>query len=143
SSAVRLTAWTVVKQPGGAVAIFIHDLRDPAGLEQRIRADGVPASVTYYGHPNPNCRPFPADIHRYEHVFPLPQLAPGKSIPTKGIFGELTPGGKPRSSDLLLEIWTPALPRGAGVQIAATVRRGQMILAEPKLVYAQPTCTGS
>jgi hypothetical protein len=142
-SAVRFTAWTVVSKPGGAVAISIHELRDPAGLERRIRADGVPASVTYYGHTNPHCHPFPADIHRYEHVFPLPQPIPGKSIPAKGLFGVVTPGGKVRQSHLLLEIWTPALPRGAGVQIAATVRRGQMILAEPKLVYAQPKCTGS
>ena len=41
---VQLTAWTVVKQPGGNIKVAIHELRDPAGLQRRLRADGVPAS---------------------------------------------------------------------------------------------------
>jgi hypothetical protein len=41
----RLAAWTVVKQPGGSVMITLHQVRDPARLQQTLRADGIPAKV--------------------------------------------------------------------------------------------------
>jgi hypothetical protein len=40
-----LTAWTVVRQPDGGVAVTIHDLRNIAGLQQRLSALGVRAIV--------------------------------------------------------------------------------------------------
>src|SRR5215472_14755928 len=42
-----LDAWTVTRRPGGAIAVTIRNLRDPAGLQRALRADGVPARVTY------------------------------------------------------------------------------------------------
>jgi DNA-directed RNA polymerase specialized sigma24 family protein len=44
----------------GLVDVTIRELRDPAGLQSKLRADGVPASVTFSGQPNPSCRPYPA-----------------------------------------------------------------------------------
>jgi hypothetical protein len=40
-----LAAWTVVVQPDGAVAVTIHDLRNIAGLQQRLNAADVHAVV--------------------------------------------------------------------------------------------------
>jgi hypothetical protein len=51
-----LTAWTVQKQSNGNVRVTIRDLRDPAGLQARLRADGVPANVSTSGLPAA-CRP--------------------------------------------------------------------------------------
>jgi hypothetical protein len=123
SSAVRLTAWTVVSKPGGIVAVTIRDLRDPAGLERRLRADGIPASVTYHGYLNTACRRYPAGGWRYERVFP--PTTPARSRPAKGF----------------IAIFTPALPSGSGVQLGVTVRHGRVIISAPRLIYAKPACT--
>jgi hypothetical protein len=32
----QLTAWTVVKQPGGDVAVTIRELYNPAGLQRKL-----------------------------------------------------------------------------------------------------------
>ena len=47
-----LAAWTVVKQADGKVSVTIRQFRDPAGLQRKLRADGVPASVIF----NPRLR---------------------------------------------------------------------------------------
>lgn len=41
----RLTAWTVQKQHNGTIDVTVRDLRNLAGLEQKLKADGVPAEV--------------------------------------------------------------------------------------------------
>ena len=38
---IHLSAWTVVKHPDGTVYVRINQLRDPAGLQRKLRADGV------------------------------------------------------------------------------------------------------
>jgi hypothetical protein len=55
-----LAAWTVTKRSDGAVAVMVRDLRDPAGLQRALRADGVPARVTY-----PQAH-VPASCHFYD-----------------------------------------------------------------------------
>ena len=55
---IHLTAWTVVKHADGTVYVRINQLRDPAGLQRKLRADGVPASVTFIGQQNPACQPY-------------------------------------------------------------------------------------
>src|ERR1039457_1910827 len=37
----------VAVQPHGTVMVTIHALNDPAGLESKLRADGVPATVRF------------------------------------------------------------------------------------------------
>jgi hypothetical protein len=49
ASPARLAAWTVTTRPGGQVAVTIRELRDPAGLQRQLRADGVPATVRFTG----------------------------------------------------------------------------------------------
>lgn len=54
---VNLTAWTVITEPSGTVAVTIRDLRDPAGLQRALREHGVPATVRFYppGSLMPSC----------------------------------------------------------------------------------------
>jgi hypothetical protein len=54
---VTLAAWTVVTEPNGTVAISIHDLRDPLGLQRALRAHGVAAIVRFHraGSLMPGC----------------------------------------------------------------------------------------
>jgi hypothetical protein len=124
SRPVQLAAWTVVKQADGTVYVTIRELRDPAGLQRALRADGIPASVTFAGQPNPACR-----TYRFRHgVYVAPIFRP----PNVLIF---------HPSDLL---------PGAGWQIEIVSGTNRLYLHHlgiyvfsPVMVYASPQCTGS
>ena len=47
TTSARLAAWTVVGEPGGKIGVTIRELNDPAGLQRRLRADGVPVTIRY------------------------------------------------------------------------------------------------
>lgn len=53
-------AWTVASQPNGSIQVTVSELRDPAGLQSKLRADGIPASVTFSGEANPACHGYPS-----------------------------------------------------------------------------------
>ena len=55
----QLAAWTVTGQANGTIDVTIRELRDAARLQSTLRADGVPASVTFGSEPNPSCREYP------------------------------------------------------------------------------------
>jgi hypothetical protein len=42
-----LAAWTVTRFPDGGFTVTVHQMRDPAGLQATLRADGIPARVTF------------------------------------------------------------------------------------------------
>lgn len=44
---VRLAAWTVSLKPDGLVIVQVNQLKDPAGLQRALRAQGVPAAVRF------------------------------------------------------------------------------------------------
>ncbi len=52
----QLAAWTVTRQADGDIYLTIRQLSDPAGLQRALRADGVPASVTFASHQHSPCR---------------------------------------------------------------------------------------
>jgi hypothetical protein len=154
----QLAAWTVTKLAGGNVSVTIRELKDPAGLQRRLRSDGVPASVTFARQQNPACRPYPGGtpgqppqstplLHR---VFPKPyhgrrgllnHAGPARSVVVRGRSNRL--GLSPDAA--LIEIDPSALPGNAGVQIATAYggQRGVQAVDMPTVVYASPQCTGS
>jgi hypothetical protein len=54
---VRPAAWTVAKQANGDIGITIRQLQHPAQLQATLRADGLPAHVSFYGQPGSVCKP--------------------------------------------------------------------------------------
>ena len=120
--AVHLAAWTVVKRADGTIYVTINQLLDPAGLQRTLRADGVPASVTFFGQENGSCQ-------RY---------AGGDE---SGLLGKVfsQPLGQINSA----VIRPSALPRGAGVQISPVINGGQVPAIAVGIVDASPQCTGS
>jgi hypothetical protein len=48
-ASVRLAAWTVAKQANGDIDVTINQLKDPAGLQATLRADGLPVTVSFSG----------------------------------------------------------------------------------------------
>ena len=117
---VQLAAWTVVRHAGGTVSVTIRDLRDPAGLQRTLRADGVPANVTFFGEMSRSCRRYPAGLPLINRVFT------GRH-----------PGRFP-----VMVIHTSALPDGVGVAINPPAQRPITSVAIG-LVRTSPQCTGS
>ncbi len=125
----HLAAWTVASQADGSIGVTIRELRDPAGLQRRLRADGVPASVTFTGQQNPACQGYPGGGSQSQRRHLLSSVVP------------LPSGGR----DAMI-IHPSALPSGAGLQIYALFQhywpRGSFQVAVG-LVQASPQCTGS
>ncbi|MGO9783307.1 MAG: hypothetical protein ACLPKE_01855 [Streptosporangiaceae bacterium] len=125
----QLAAWTVAKQADGNIQVTIRELRDPAGLQRTLRADGVPASVTFTGQQDPACQGYPgggSQSQRRQLLTSVAGLAAGPDV---------------------MVIHPSALPSGAGLQIYTLFRnypgpRGSFQVAVG-LVQASPQCTGS
>jgi hypothetical protein len=119
----RLTAWTVVRQPGGDVSVTIRQLYNPAGLQRELRAVGVPAVVTFYAtqpYP-PSCRPYPASRAVLQKAFP-----------------------SDRDNPLAAVVIRPsALPAGAAVYINDSSNSYGYIGLHTGLVRASKQCTTS
>jgi hypothetical protein len=51
----RLAAWTVVSQQGGSVEVILRwpHIRDVAGLQDKLRSNGIPARVARIGYLRP------------------------------------------------------------------------------------------
>jgi hypothetical protein len=127
-ASAQLTAWTVARQSDGNVRVTIRDLRDPAGLQRKLRADGVPASVFFAGHANPSCSPYGKDG--------------GTDVLTHVFTGHLAGGTSVR----VIVIHPSALPSGAGVLIApghSHASQPDAVSLTLALVKASAACTGS
>ncbi len=126
----RLAAWTVTRQADGNIRITIRELRDPAGLQRTLRADGVPASVTFLGQPNLACQPYQG----------------GGSLLWSRVYK--LPGGE---DNLRVVVIHPSgIPSGAGVQIGAGTHHHlappggiQHAFVALSLVQGSPRCTGT
>jgi hypothetical protein len=133
----QLAAWTVTKQADGSVTVTLRQMKDPAGLQRTLRADGVPASVTFFGQQNQACLPYPyhpgqnrSEIVRQTMIRGLPNgTGPSDTIVRPA------PGG--------LVIEPTALPRGVGLQIGAGPAESNIFRIWAGLVKASQQCTGS
>ena len=112
-------AWTVSKESNGDIVVLYWSLRDPAGLEAKLRSYGVPSSVTV-GHINPAC-------HRYTG----PILKHGQ------MGGAVSAPGSDRPSRLVID--PSDIPPGAGLQIAVNIPDHGGVIG---VVQATPACTG-
>ena len=131
SASAQLTAWTVVKQANGNIRVTIRELRNPAGLQSTLRADGVPATVTFIGQQNPACQPYSHSGTKSQRRHLL-----------GGVYTFFPPTYK------VMVIHPSALPFGAGVLISVLFQHHQSphrrsFAITGGLVKASPQCTGS
>ena len=134
----ELAAWTVVKRADGTIFVKIRELRDPAGLQATLRADGVPASVVFYpGHP------VEQSAWSFVHFKnkPCQEYSAGENQAQNVVTGQ-------DALQVGFTVHPSAIPSGAGVQIVANSNvgdypqpQGPMALFE-WLVQASPQCTG-
>src|SRR5215468_1178326 len=124
NTGIQLTAWTVVRHGDGTVYVTIRELRDPAGLQRKLRADGVPANVIF-GNPanaaSNQCQSYNDDSDLMSKIV-TPSTAPGQ----------------PRGHTIVMAIHPSALPGGAGVQIITDLSSVGF-----HLVLTSQGCTGS
>jgi hypothetical protein len=120
-SGIHLTAWTVVKHADGTVYVRINQLRDPGGLQRKLRADGVPASVVFGNPVNVQTKPCQWYHGRVAGLLQkvVPSIAPGQHA--------------------ILAIRPSALPAGAGVQIITMTNLSRIGV---RLVSTSQGCTG-
>ena len=139
--AVLVSSWQPGLSPGRPTAASRSpsaSCGDPAGLQRTLRADGVPASVTFTGQQNPACQPYP---HRHR-----PALQPfgPRADPLGGSRFVNHPKDAYNTPDALV-IHPSALPSGAGLQIwtSGTPGAADNFQLHVSLVKASPQCTGS
>jgi hypothetical protein len=134
----RLAAWTVTRQAGGSIKVTFRRATNPAGLQQTLRADGVPASVTFTGQQNTACQAY--------HVSASQAFWPYGSRP-----GPLDGSGfinhpeRAYTTPYAFVIDPSALPSGAGLQIwtSGTPGAADNFRLHVTLVKTSPQCTGS
>lgn len=145
---LKLAAWTVTKQADGTVSITLRQLQDPTGLQATLRADDVPATVTFQ-HLNDSCQAYPASPTLLDRVFPsnreLPTPPAGTPHMTRATAAVPPPSPSvttPGAGSVVVDIDPTALPNNAGVQLASSTSAGSVAILLPRLVYATSACTG-
>jgi hypothetical protein len=130
----RLAAWTVVSQQDGGVKVALQwpHIRDVAGLQDRLRADGIPARVARIGYLRP-----PLNVPGC-HVLRDWSDSPGgisKTLWHKIFYGPHTG----QQSNHAFWVYRSAIPRGLGV-LVDIYYDGTFGLY---VVKASPQCTGT
>jgi hypothetical protein len=99
-----LAAWTIVKQPDGAIAVTIHDLQNIVGLQQRLNAARVPADVYARVRQLPGCIAFPDTYLLSAIVTTRAALGPD------AVYFVIHPAAIPQGSTLQVDVLPPGWP---------------------------------
>jgi hypothetical protein len=133
-SPARLAAWTVTEGPGHTVTILIRELRDPAGMQRTLRADGVAAHVAFQGGTLSDTPPLPRQC-RNTRLSPEEDAALQGKILGQSFMPQVQNG-------IALVIHASEIPKGIGLNL--TVQSGGNGWGwSLGLVRASPECTGS
>jgi hypothetical protein len=131
----QLTAWTVAKQANGTITVTIRQMRDPAGLQATLRADGLPVAVNaaekQVSGPGPrwayvSCQRYPARTEAQEEA----------------LLGSVVTMSRGPLQSFVMTIDPSALPSGAGLAIIAHANSKPFSVGVGPLVQASPQCTG-
>lgn len=139
----QLAAWTVQRDPGGTIKVTIRELRNAAGLQARLRADGVPANVVFLHHsftPTTSNSAIPRSCHAPHISDEANALLQDRIMPNPGS-SALDP------NSVVLVINPSAIPARIGLFIEAFAASpgttGDVFALQTNLVQASLPCTGS
>jgi hypothetical protein len=152
--AARLAGWTVTRAADGSVSVVVNQLKDPAGLQATLRADGIPVRVTF-SDANAVTPPLPpgcrapamsdqANAKLQAKILGFP--SPSGAGSTGGISAGVVPAASSRSpaEPPLVQIKPSAIPHGIGLYLGVSyVPKMSTAYAGIDLVVAAPGCTGS
>jgi hypothetical protein len=123
---IALAAWTVAARRDGTVQVTIRQLHDPAGLQAQLRADGIPANVSF-------------DSSSTE-----PRLLPPPECQTFNDHGWFVVAPAGTADDTVAFTIDPtSIPSGAGVALQAGYDPQDRLIGHQGFVQATPGCTGS
>jgi hypothetical protein len=125
---VWLAAWTVAKQANGEIDVTIRQLQNPAQLQATLRADGLPAHVSF--------SPDSTDAACQTYGDIGTESAKQRIASLKVLQSVIWPNSD--GSTMILAIHPSKLPSGAGVAIIADKSGG----AAFGLVHISQQCTG-
>jgi hypothetical protein len=135
---LTLAAWSVVREPHGLLKVTIRQLRDPAGLERTLRADGLPANVRFVHHffqpSNSNDIPkgcLPPHLSSQAIAKVDEKLIPNVNVPEADA-AIIRPSALPHGIGLYLKAWAPKPGTHSAVSLSMEIN----------LVQATPHCTG-
>jgi hypothetical protein len=143
-ASARLAAWSVAEQPNGDIDVTISQLKDPAGLQATLRANGLPVTVSFSGPlMSASCQGYEgsqstlsavAQIHGDGLVIDPSALPSGTGV---AIFDE--PGaGVPSPSPTTPTLGSAPRPAPTRPPLLSELN-GPLAIG---LVYASPQCTG-
>jgi hypothetical protein len=155
SVTARLAAWTVAKQANGDIDVTIRQLRNPAGLQSTLRADGLPVNVSFSGHSVfASCQLYPTSTDVLNAVAHFPKQF---SIAGGAVYLVIKPSALPTGAGLAIfvgentvDIPGPSPSPGAGTNLGSALFRASKdghvrmvagVSVSP--VYASQQCTGS
>jgi hypothetical protein len=143
SPGARLAAWTVTKRADGTVLVTIREITNPLELERRLRANGVPATVTFFPGLNPACQAPPVGFR----IPPHPGVWIVDVNPDANAGAGTVPAyPKHRRSPVVLIIRPAAIAPHTGlefVDVNPKNRRGivRLVIGNP-VVHHNPGCDG-
>jgi hypothetical protein len=139
---IALTAWTVRNQSNGTIEVTIRELRDRAGLQRKLRAEGVRINIRFFGEPDPPCDVYLISVKVPDH----PREKATILDPGAGIIQYGPPGQK----SVVMIIRPSAIPAHAGIKVFvappasyANANGSTTWAIGTALVHASPQCTGS
>jgi hypothetical protein len=140
----QLAAWTVQRDPGGTIKVTIRELRDAAGLQARLRADGVPANVVFLHHsftPTTSSSAIPPSCR-------APHMSDEASAHLQKKIVSIPKSSSLNQRSVVLVVHPSAIPAGIGLFIEAFAAdpgttTGDLFGMQTDLVQASPACTGS
>jgi hypothetical protein len=142
----QLTAWTVQKRQDGTIDVTIRDLRDLAGLEHKLKADGAPAEVISAKHYPAACVDYTAMKEDMAAV-----ITSGPKVPDEYAF-VIHPAAIPSGTKLLLDVTHLVTVTSGGVTttvggvgdrlwgFGASLKDGGGVSAGMGLVYTSGHC---
>ena len=133
-----LAAWSVIRERHGLLRVTIRELRDPAGLQQILRAAGVPSNVRFLNH----------DFMPTTSTHDLPKgcLNPRMSDKANAeLQGKIMPLDPLPIGGVAVNIRPAAIPHGIGLYLKAWAASGSNggLSLQIDLVQATAQCTGS
>jgi len=135
-----LAAWSVIKEKHGLLRLTIRELRDPAGLQQMLRAAGVPSNVRFVHHyfmASTSTRGLPKgclnpQMSNKDNAELQGRIMPIHPLPVGGVAVNIRPSAIPHGIGLYLKAWAAS----PGTQ------SGNYLSLQIDLVQATPQCTG-
>jgi hypothetical protein len=135
SSPISLAAWTVSRQASGTIEVAISQLRDPAGLQRALKADGVAATVRFNNQTPPECAYYPGTPSGIFQL--LGRIFTNANSGQGNVAFDVDPAAIPQGAGLWIEVTPPETTSSSGGMSSVSFGLTYMV------VYANGRCPAS